>query len=208
VLDAEVLRPDVRAARVLDHFAEVAHRAHDVLVGAVAVVVDALGDPVAVGVEPAPDVRERVPLRGVLQAQRDLVVADHVGRLRVDLAQREVHERLAVAVRRVEARRMAARVELVPARVVERERQAEHEAFAHLGDRLLHLFGREEIEPPDLVVGTEVAPGGACGTVLPTGVHARSSGTGMGRSLAWRRTAAVRGRTPLVRQLLRESDRV
>ena len=46
----------------------------------------------------------------------------------------------------------------------------------HLGDALLHLLGRHQIEPAELVVGAEIAPGGACGFDLPARIgHAAFS---------------------------------
>jgi hypothetical protein len=54
--------------------------------GAVAVVVDGLGDAVAVGVELRAHVRERVPLRRVLQPDRHRVVGPHVDEAVVALA--------------------------------------------------------------------------------------------------------------------------
>ena len=58
-------------------------RADEVGAGAVAVVVDGLLDAVAVGVELGADVGERVPLRRVLQRERDGVVGPDVDVLRV-----------------------------------------------------------------------------------------------------------------------------
>jgi len=74
------------------------------------------------------------------------------------------------------ARRVAARIQLVAARIVERQRQAENQAFAHLCNTLLHFFRREQVEPPDLVVRTEVAPGRAGRPLLPAGLHRKSPG--------------------------------
>ena len=75
VLQAEV----VREAAVLAAVARgVGLRSDEVDAGAVAVVVDGLLDPVAVGVELGTDVRERVPLRRVLQREGHDVVGPHV----------------------------------------------------------------------------------------------------------------------------------
>ena len=67
VLQAEVVR---EAAVVAAVARGVGLRSDEVDAGAVAVVVDGLLDAVAVGVELGADVRERVPLRRVLQRER------------------------------------------------------------------------------------------------------------------------------------------
>ena len=81
VLQAEVVREAARARR--RRRAASALRSDEVDAGAVAVVVDGLLDAVAVGVELGTDVRERVPLRRVLQRERHHVVGPHVDELRV-----------------------------------------------------------------------------------------------------------------------------
>ena len=86
-----------------------------------------------------------------------------------------VHVRPAVAQRRPQHRRMAARVEHVAARVVERQAQAEGQALAHFGDALLHLLRREQVQPAELVVGPEIAPGRASGRFFQRGRCWRSS---------------------------------
>src|SRR3546814_4062104 len=58
-------------------------RPHEVGAGAVAVVVHGLLHAVAVGVELSADVGQRVPLRGVLQGERDHVVGPDVYVLRI-----------------------------------------------------------------------------------------------------------------------------
>ena len=114
--------------------------ADEVDAGAVAVVVDGLLDPVAVGVELGADVGERVPLRRVLQRERHDVVGPHVDVLGVaevgHLAHVDVVEGRRVAVHvlgRGDDRRVAALVERGAAREV--ERQAEAEADAGLAPR-------------------------------------------------------------------------
>src|SRR6266487_3160454 len=62
---------------------------------------------------------------------------------------------------------MAARVERIAARIVERQAETEAQALAHLGDALLDLFGRQQVEPAELVVRAEIAPGRALGPLLP-----------------------------------------
>ena len=91
--------------------------------GAVAVVVDRLLDPVAVGVELGADVGERVPLRRVLQREGHHVVRPHVDVLRVPpvlhLAHVDVVEGVGIAVHvlgRREHRRVAPLVQGRPAR--------------------------------------------------------------------------------------------
>jgi len=66
------------------------------LVGPVAVVVDALGQAVAVGVEQRADMRQRIPLRRVLQAHLDDVVAEHVDAAGTQTPQREIQILVAV----------------------------------------------------------------------------------------------------------------
>src|SRR5262245_56863494 len=62
---------------------------------------------------------------------------------------------------------MAPRIERVAAGIVERQAQAEGQAFAHLGNALLDLLGREQIEPAELVVGAEIPPCRSFGPLLP-----------------------------------------
>ncbi len=174
VLDAEAARADMTLIRLAGGVVE---RAHDMLVGAIAVVVDHLGLAVAVGVEELADMGEAVPLRRVLQRHHDDVVADDIGVAVVVPAQRVVHDRAAVALGRAQRRRVAARVEHVAAGIVERQRQAEAQPLLHLGDALEHLPGRQQVEAPQLVVGPPIAPGRAGRAALPARVlgHRRSS---------------------------------
>src|ERR1700722_13072138 len=51
--------------------------------------------------------------------------------------------------------------------IIEGEGKAEGLADLHFGDPLQDLLWREEIEPATFVVGTEIAPGGACGAAGP-----------------------------------------
>ena len=174
VLEPEVVReapvPGAVAARVVA-------RSDEVDTGAVAVVVDGLGHPVAVGVELAAHVRERVPLRRVLQPERHLVVGPDVGEGVValaDLAHRLVVEDLRGAVHvlgRREARRVAALVERGAAGEVERQAEAERDAVLDLADALEHLLGGDEVDAAELVVVAEIAPGGALRTLRPTLRH-------------------------------------
>ena len=133
----------VREARVPGAVAaRVGARPDEVDAGAVAVVVDGLGDAVAVGVELRAHVRERVPLRGVLQPERDLVVGPDVDEGVValaHLAHRDVVEDLGGAVHvlgRREARRVAPLVERGAAGEVERQAQAERDAVLDLAHAL------------------------------------------------------------------------
>ena len=68
------------------------------------------------------------------------------------------------------ARRLARRVQ-PPARPVERQAQAKCLADLHLGDALEHLVRRQQIEPPLLIVGAEVAPVRALRPLRPTFAH-------------------------------------
>jgi hypothetical protein len=150
--------------------------ADDVGAGAVAVVVDGLGHAVAVGVEQLTDVRETVPLGRVLQVQDRQVVADDIGlRLVVD-EQSVVHVRPAIAYRGPKHRRMAARVQHVAARVVERQAQAEHAALLDFGNSFANLLRVDQVQSTELVVGAEVAPVRSGRALLPAG------GGGHGRS--------------------------
>jgi hypothetical protein len=139
----------------------------DVLAGAVAVVEHRLRLAVAVGVEQLADVRQAVPLRRVLQVQDHRVVIDDVGGFRVVALHDVDHVRAAVAQRRAQDRRMAPRVEQVAARIIQRQAQAEHQAFLHFGDALLHLLRCQQVQPSELIVRSEVPPGRALGPVFP-----------------------------------------
>ena len=152
----------------------VIERAHDMLVGAKAVVVDHLRLAVAIDIEHLSDMGEAVPLRRILQRQHHHVVADDVRVLRVLAADGIVEIRQATANRRPELWRMAARIELVAAGIIERQRETEAPAVLHLGDALQHLLGRDEVEAPQLIVGTEIAPGGAGRSALPSRIFAHS----------------------------------
>ncbi|MNR10636.1 hypothetical protein D3C85_1268980 [compost metagenome] len=143
-------------------------RADDVRVGAIAVVVDALGPAVAIRIEQRAHVGQGVPLGGVLEAEQHLVVADDIGRGRVHLGQREVHVRRVVAESGAQLGRMAARIELVAARVVQWQREAEAAPRLDLARALEHLLGADQVDAPQLIVRTEIAPVGALRTLLPT----------------------------------------
>ena len=49
-------------------------------------------------------------------------------------------------------------MEDIAAGIVEGQREAERAAFADFGDALKHLLGRDQVEPPNLVIGAELAP--------------------------------------------------
>jgi len=55
----------------------------------------------------------------------------------------------------------------LPAGQVERQAEAEGNAFLHFGDAFEHFLRRDEIEPAELIVVTPIAPGRAFRTVLP-----------------------------------------
>ena len=105
---------------------------------------------------------QAVPLRGVLQRQRGLVVRQHVDRAFLQARHLEVQVRLAVAARGRQRRRMAARIEHVAARQVQRQRQAEDLAGAHCA-RPAALFFGQQVQAADLVVRSEIAPGRSSG---------------------------------------------
>jgi len=163
--------------------------------GAVAVVVDALLDAVAVGVELGADVGQRVPLGGVLQGERDHVVGPHVDVLGVaevgHLAHVDVVEDVGVALHvlgRGQAGRRSPLVEDRPAGEVEREAEAEADARLHLAHALEDLLGGEQVDAAELVVVAPVAPGragrplgpalrhDAPSSLVRTGVQPRSPG--------------------------------
>ena len=133
-------------------------RPDDIDARAIAVVVDRLRHPVAVGVEQLADVREAVPLRGVLRVEDDRVVADDVGGVRIVHREAVVEVRAPVPHRRAQHGRVATRVEHVAAGIVERQAQAERQPLAHLGDALAHLLRGDQVETTELVVGPELAP--------------------------------------------------
>src|SRR5579883_17533 len=173
VLDPERPCPRGSIARRLAS-AAIVDGSYHVPARAVAVVIDHLGNAVAIGVEELPDMGEAVPLRRILQRDDRDIVADDVGMARVVPAQRIVHHRLALAPRRFEAGRMAARVEKIAARVVERQAEAEAPPLANLGDALQHLDRRQQVEPAQLVVRPEIAPVRSWRALLPSwaSVHA------------------------------------
>ncbi|CUI47885.1 Uncharacterised protein [Achromobacter sp. 2789STDY5608621] len=148
----------------------IVHRADHVFVGAVAVVVDAFGQAVAVGVEQRAHVRQRVPLGRVLQAHLDDVIAQHVDATRAQAAQREVQVLVAVTLGRAQLGRMAAHVDAVAAGVVQRQRQTEAQALADFLDSLHHVRGSDVIQATPLVIRAEVSPVRSLGTVLPSHV--------------------------------------
>ncbi len=150
--------------------------------GAVAVVVDGLFDPVAVGVELGPDVGQRVPLGRVLQRQRDHVVGPHVDVLGVaevgHLAHVDVVEDARVALHvlgRRQPRRRAPLVEGGAAREVERQAEAEADAGLDLAHALEDLLRREQVDAAELVVVAPVAPGRAVRALLSTASSRLSS---------------------------------
>ena len=152
-------------------------RPHDVLAGPIAVVVDRFRYAVAVGVEHRTHVREAVPLRRILQVHDHEVIADHVTLRLVIGEEPVVHVGPAVAQRRADHRRMAARVKHIAPGEVERQAQAERTALANLGNALAHLFRRQQIDLSPLVVGAEIAPVGSWRAPDPplVRIHQRAS---------------------------------
>ena len=118
-------------------------RADEVDAGPVAVVVDRLFDTIAVGVEFGADVRQRIPLRRVLQRERDDVIGPDVDVFRIapvrHLAHPDVVEDARCAVHvlgRRDRGRVAALVQRRAAGKVERQAQAEAAAFGRPRVRL------------------------------------------------------------------------
>src|ERR1700729_1705981 len=72
---------------------------------------------------------------------------------------------------------MAAGIDDVAARVVQGQRQTECLAKLYFGDALQDFMRGDEIQPDELVVGPEIAPGGAFGAGLPAWVcgHAHAA---------------------------------
>ncbi len=176
VLEPEVVR-EARVPRAVT--AGIGARSDEVDPAAVTVVVDGLDDTVAVGVELRTHVRERVPLRRVLQPERHLVVGPHVVEGVValaHLAHRDVVEGLGIALHvlgRREARRVPPLVQRGAAREVERQAQAEGDAVLDLPHALEDLLGREQVDAAELVVVTPVTPRRALRTLGPPLRHRR-----------------------------------
>ena len=164
VLDAELVGVGEVAAPVA---AGVGLRADHVGARLEAVVVERLGHAVAVGVEHAADMGQRVPLRRVLQRQDHAIVAGHVHEQRVDAVGQEVEAPAILVAGRREHRGQAARVQHIAAREVEREAQAERYSFLHLGNALDHLLRRDQVEAAELIVVAPVAPGRSFRAMFP-----------------------------------------
>jgi hypothetical protein len=97
-----------------------------------------------------------------LQGHQDRVVADHVDLTRVEQAQQKIEIRLTVATRGGEgARRMAPRIQDIAAGQIKRQRQSEHLADLDFSHRSHHALGRQQIDPTEFVVFSEVTPIGA-----------------------------------------------
>src|SRR5882672_11495214 len=82
----------------------------------------------------------------------------------------DVVERRGISVEilgRREPRRVPALVQRGPAREVEREAEAEADAGLDLAHALQHLFGRDEVDAPELVVVAPVTPGRAGRALRP-----------------------------------------
>ena len=151
----------------------------DVRAGAEAVVEDHLGRAVAVGIEHLADMGEAVPLRRILQVDQRRVVADDVDVAGIDAFKREVEIGLLAAPGVAELRRVAARVDCVAARIVERQAEAERHAFADLGRGAAHALGRQQVEPAELIVRAELAPVGSGGTCFQRAMWPPSFGAAL-----------------------------
>ncbi len=146
----------------------IVHRSDDLGVGPEAVVVDAFGHTVAVGIEQRADMGQRIPLRRILQGQQHLVVAEHVERIGVDLGQREIDVGNVVAIGGPKHRRMPAHVQRIAARQIEWQRQAERAAAANLLRGGADLVRGDQIQTAELVVRAEIAPVGAFRSLFPS----------------------------------------
>src|ERR1700677_597554 len=126
---------------------------------AVAVVIDDLIHTILVYVERLRDMAQRIPLRRILGPERDRVVAGEVGPVLVLEAKRKVDEVIAFVPRLDPAfGRMSLRHKQVAARKIKRQAKAEGEPFLDLFGGLLAPFGRNQIEPADLIILAKVAP--------------------------------------------------
>ena len=155
-------------------------RADEVDPGPVAVVVDALLDPVAVGVELGPDVGEGVPLGRVLQGEGDHVVGPDVDVLGIaevrHLAHVDVVEGVGDALHVLGRRHAGRRSPLVqgrPAREVEGQAQAEADPGFDLAHPLEDLLGGEQVDASELVVVPPVPPRRTVRALLPPLGHGR-----------------------------------
>src|SRR6185436_10211178 len=92
------------------------------------------------------------------------IVVDHIGGLRVIALDDINHVRPAISQGRTKDRWVAPRVEQIAAWIVQRQAQAEHQTFFHFGDALLYLLRREQVQPSELIVRAEIAPGGTLGS--------------------------------------------
>ena len=135
-------------------------RRHRVDVGSriVPVVVDDLGLAVAVRIEVRTDVRQRIPLRGVLRPQRDDVVVDDAGRAFARPRERKVGGGGAHAVDDPALGRKPKRKHDVPTGIVERKAQTKTPPRANLRRGTNDALGSQLVEPPDAIVGSVVAP--------------------------------------------------
>ena len=100
---------------------------------------------------------QRIPLGGILQGQRDAIIADDFLHARDHAAIGVVHHRIVAAHRKALFGRKAARVQL-HTRAIEREREAEGNPLAHFLRGLAAVFGGDQVEAANLVIGAEVAP--------------------------------------------------
>src|SRR6185436_3901067 len=95
------------------------------------------------------------------------IVVDHIGGLRVIALDDINHVRPAISQGRTKDRWVAPRVEQIAAWIVQRQAQAEHQTFFHFGDALLDLLRRQQVQPSELIVRAEIAPGGTLGSLFP-----------------------------------------
>ena len=138
-------------------------RADQMFVGAIAVVIDLFGHAIAVGIEQAAVVGQRIPLRRILRMEHDVIVAG-------DLAAAIPHVVVLADMLVAGAEQAGWRAEghHLAAGVIQRQAEAEGDAFADLAHAGKAAFGGEPVHPADLVVGPEIAPVRAIRPVYPT----------------------------------------
>ena len=137
---------------------------------AVAVVVDLLGPPVAVGIEHLTDVAQAVPLRRILQEHEHRVIGHHI-------AQGVVHGRqLKVEVEPVapsfidELGGLAMLEQHIATGIVQRQTEAKSNAVLDFPNRAQARFRRQQVHPTKLVVRAKIAPVGSFRAIFPARV--------------------------------------
>ena len=135
--------------------------------GAEAVVIDDLLRAIAIRVEQRADMAERVPMGRVLCVKRHRLVRDHVAGAGRQPRQRAVEVIAVAALGIMEPRFAAMGEQLVAARIVERQRQAEALAGADLPRGAPSRLGGQKVHAPAFVIRAELPPVGAVGSDFP-----------------------------------------